>query len=489
MSCSKRKLGQLVTRASPAVRYPSASAITRSCVITCALFSAQTPLATAAPLTTIRVASDLNRPVYVVHSPRDFGRVFIVEQTGRIKILQGGTVLDPPFLDIESIVGFGGERGLLGLAFHPSYAGNGFFYVDYTNNSGNTVIGRYQVSGMPDAADPASELVLLTITQPDPNHNGGWIGFGPDGYLYIASGDGGPWFDPSNRAQDTTNELLGKILRIDVDGDDWPQDSARNYAIPPDNPFVGVEGDDEIWTYGLRNPWRCAFDSEIGDLYIADVGQDNWEEVNFVSANSAGGENYGWRCMEAERCTGLGGCTCSSPALTPPIHAYAHAGPGCISITGGEVYRGCAISELQGTYFFADYCSEKIWSFRFDGTQVTGFQERTSELDPGAGLDIRTISSFGSDAYGEVYICDRNDGEVFKIIPNTVGPLNDCDANGREDACEILDGTTLDENGNGTPDECEIVVPTSSVWGLVAMCLLLLAAGTIGVKCTRRGLR
>lgn len=370
------------------------------------------------PLTTIRVASELRSPLYVTYAPDDFARVFIVEKGGRIRILRGGEVLGTPFLDISEAVRSGGERGLLGLAFHPNYAENGFLYVDYTNRSGNgnTVIARYQVSADPDVADPDSAHVLLKITQPDPNHNGGWLAFGPDGFLYIATGDGGPWFDPDNRAQDTTGELLGKVLRIDVNRDDWPGDPDRNYGIPPGNPFVGVEGDDEIWVFGLRNPWRCAFDTATGDLYITDVGQDAWEEINFQSAGSAGGENYGWRCREGLDCTSFGGCDCSSFTSTPPIHAYGNGGSEC-SIIGGEIYRGCAISDLHGTYFFADFCSDHIWSFRYDGANVTNLQERSTELAPGGGLDINTISSFGRDAFGELYICDLGGGEVFKIIP------------------------------------------------------------------------
>ncbi len=388
------------------------------CCLLCTFMTTASVRAGGTSLTTIRVASGLTSPLYVTHAPDDFARVFIVEQKGRIKILKGGEVLDTPFLDISGIVRSGGERGLLGLAFHPNYAKNGFFYLDYTNSGGNIVIARFQVSANPEIADPDRAHVLLRITHPDPagNHNGGWLAFGPDGYLYIATGDGGPWYDPANRAQDTTNELLGKVLRIDVNGDDWPGDPDLNYGIPSDNPFVGVAGDDEIWAYGLRNPWRCAFDTATGDLYITDVGQATWEEVNFQSASGTGGVNYGWRCLEAAECTTFGECDCSSFTSTPPIHAYGHDGLVC-SITGGEIYRGCAIPDLRGTYFFADFCSGQIWSFRYDGVNVADFQERTSELAPGGGLDIRRISSFGRDAFGELYICDLAGGEVFKIIP------------------------------------------------------------------------
>jgi glucose/arabinose dehydrogenase len=374
------------------------------------------------PLTTIRVASGLNKPVYATHAPNDFDRIFIVEQAGRIKILSGGTLLETPFLEIIKKVRSGGEQGLLGLAFHPSYPDNGFFYVDYTNKSGDTVIARYRVSDKSDIADPDSGVVVLTLRQPQPSHNGGWIAFGPDGYLYVATGDGGHWFDPDRRAQDITDELLGKVLRLDVDRDDWPGDEGRNYGVPPDNPFVGKAGDDEIWAYGLRNPWRCAFDSATGDLYVTDVGQDAWEEVNFQRADDPGGANYGWVCFEGPDCTAFGGddCDCSSLTSIQPIHAYGGAGsPGVCSIIGGEVYRGCAVPDLQGTYFFADFCSNQIWSLRYDGIKKPTVIDRTSELAPGGALDIRYISSFGRDAFGELYICDWTDGELFKIVPRT----------------------------------------------------------------------
>jgi hypothetical protein len=295
---------------------------------------------------------------------------------------------------------------------------------------------------------------VLTISQPFANHNGGWIAFGADGYLYIAMGDGGSGNDPGNRAQDITSQLLGKILRIDVNGDDFPADTARNYASPSTNPFVGVIGDDEIWAYGLRNPWRNSFDRLTHDLYIADVGQSAVEEIDFQAASSTGGENYGWRCMEGDRCTGFSGCTCNSPSLVLPIHTYTHTGQNC-SITGGYVYRGCAISGLGGTYFFADYCSDKIWSFRFDGVNQTEFTDRTVELTPDIG-SISSITSFGEDAYGEIYICDQG-GEVFKIIPTDSPP--DCNNNLLADSCDIARGTSQDVNLDGIPDDCVTAPP------------------------------
>ncbi len=367
------------------------------------------------PLETIRVASELNRPVFATAAPGDSSRLFIMEQRGVIKILEldTNTVLGTPFLDIDSLV-LGptdrfDERGLLGLAFHPDWANNGFFFVNYVSNSRFTTIARYKISdGDPNVADPASAEIVLQFFQPFSNHNGGWIDFGPnDGHLYIATGDGGSGNDPGNRAQDITDQFLGKLLRINVD--------SLPYTIPADNPFVGKTGDDEIWAYGLRNPWRSCFDRETGDLYIADVGQNAREEIDFQPADSTGGENYGWRCMEGNRCTGLSGCECFSEDLVDPIHEYFH-GTG-FSVTGGYVYRGAAIPDLRGVYFFADYETDRIWSFRFVLGQVTEFTERTAEL--ANEFFINDIASFGEDDAGEMYIVDRGGtttGQIFKII-------------------------------------------------------------------------
>ncbi|MCB9849324.1 MAG: PQQ-dependent sugar dehydrogenase [Phycisphaerales bacterium] len=413
------------------------------------------PVAADTILTTERVASGLSGPLFVTSPPGDTNRLFIVEQAGRIKILTGGSVLGTPFLNIVSIISSGGERGLLGLAFDPDYATNGFFYVNYTNTSGNTVVARYTVTGDPatsNTANAGSAVILKTIVQPESNHNGGCLQFGPDGMLYVGVGDGGGGNDQHGSIGNgqNTGTLLGKMLRLDVD-------NGPNY-IPSDNPFVGA-GDplDEIWAIGLRNPWRFSFDRATGDMYIADVGQGAREEVDFQPASSTGGENYGWRCMEGTACTGMTGCTCNAPALTLPIHEYTHGGtPFRCSISGGYVYRGSAIPGLQGTYFYADYCSAQIWSFRYNGSVLSEFQERTTELTPNIST-IDSVVSFGEDGSGELYIVDIG-GEVFKIVASLI----DCNGNGIEDSDDINAGTSLDCNANNIPDECDVEFGGSS---------------------------
>lgn len=398
------------------------------------------------PLRLVRVIGGMSRPTFVGAPPGDTTRLFIVEGRGSggvatradIRILDLTT--DPPtlkatpFLTI-SPVSTGFEQGLLCVAFHPSYATNGFFYVTFTDAAGTVVLRRYTRStGDPNVADPSTAVQILAVSQPFSNHNGGWIGFGPDGYLYLSKGDGGGGCDPSNRAQDITDELRGKMLRLDVDGDDFPGDPARFYRIPPDNPFVGVTGDDEIWSYGLRNPWRCSFDRLTGDLWIGDVGQNTTEEIDFQPASSSGGENYGWDCKEGKSCSPCTpvGCVCTSPGLVDPIHDYAQGANGC-SVTGGYVYRGCALPGLRGAYFFGDFCSSRTWSFRYDGVSITEFKLRLSEFSSSPPLNNPT--SFGEDANGELYICDV-DGDIFKIVRGTCrncplgGDPCDMDCNG-----------------------------------------------------------
>lgn len=347
------------------------------------------------------VVTGLSSPVGITHAGDHSGRLFIVLQGGRIVIFDGVQLLSPPFLDISPLVSFSGERGLLGLAFHPDYAHNGFFYVSYTDKAdGHSVIARYSVSGDPNEADPASAKILLTASQPFTNHNGGQLQFGPDGYLYIGLGDGGSGGDPGNRAQDLLL-LLGKILRIDVD-------NGAPYEIPPDNPFVGnPDALGEIWAWGLRNPWRFSFDRLTGDMFIGDVGQNSWEEVDFQPASSTGGENYGWRLMEGNSCYNPA-TNCNNPTLTLPILVYDHSA-GC-SVTGGYRYRGSKNSDLYGLYLYGDYCSGLIWGAQEDGL---GGWNTTVLLDTNF-----LISTFGEDESGEIYFAhlSATNGAVYQVV-------------------------------------------------------------------------
>lgn len=367
----------------------------------------------ARALHSIKVAEALAKPVCVVSPPGD-PRLFILEQRGWIRILESGEVLETPFLDITAQTQYDGTfQGILGLAFHPDYAVNGYFFVNYTMTGGDTRISRFRVSGDPNLADPSSEVVILTVPQPNTLHNGGYLAFGPsDGYLYIGMGDGGPEADPDQVAQDPSS-LLGKLLRIDVD-------SGLPYAIPADNPFVGTPGyREEIWALGLREPWGMTFDRQTHDLWIADVGDADYEEINFQPASSSGGENYGWSLMEGLHCfnppTG-----CDEKTLTLPIHEYSHSS-GC-SVNGGYVYRGTAIPGLQGTYFYSDYCTKEIWSFRYDGSTMTELTNRSAELAPTGGDTFSFLAGFGEDAAGELYIIDwhwnEKFGELYKISPS-----------------------------------------------------------------------
>jgi glucose/arabinose dehydrogenase len=344
--------------------------------------------------------SGLTQPTTIVNASLLDDRLFITERSGTIRIVDsGGFLLATPFLDISSIVGSsGGEQGLLGLAFHPSYPVSGYFYVSYTDTSGDTVVSRFTVSGNPNLADPGSESVILTQSQPYANHNGGCIAFGQDGYLYIALGDGGSGGDPDNNAQDPAT-FLGKLLRIDIDG-------SMPYSIPMDNPFVGDPGTlDEIWAFGLRNPWRFSFDRLTDDLWIADVGQVSWEEVDLEPASSSGGLNYGWRCYEGNHEYNTAGCTGPSNYMFP-IFEYDHS-LGC-SITGGFVYRGTEFPFLEGHYFFTDLCSGRLWSLKDDGMALA-YQSYDY------GVQVPGISTFGEDAQGNLYAADLYSGVVYKL--------------------------------------------------------------------------
>ncbi|HSE01968.1 MAG TPA: PQQ-dependent sugar dehydrogenase, partial [Burkholderiales bacterium] len=344
-----------------------------------------------------QVNASLSFPLFLTAPPGDTLRLFVVEKGGRIKILDRATgALIATFLDISSLVSTGSEQGLLGLAFDPLYASNRRFYVSYTDTGGNSVIARYLVNSTnANLAVSAADRILLTVPQPFANHNGGMIAFGQsDNFLYVGLGDGGDANDPGNRAQDT-GVLLGKLLRIDVSQGNLGDPP---YTVPADNPFVGVAGADEIWSYGLRNPWRFSFDRQIGDLYIADVGQGAREEVNASTFASGAGKavNYGWKIMEGTICRPPT-TMCDMTGLTPPVVDYDHSGGAC-SITGGYVYRGSAVPALRGTYFYGDFCARFVRSFKLVNGMAT---EQTSwaALNPGGN-----ITSFGEDEAGELYI-------------------------------------------------------------------------------------
>ena len=333
------------------------------------------------------VVEGLQRPVDL--QPDGSGRLFVLEKVGRIRIIENDQLLEAPFLDITDRVGSSSnEQGLLGLAFHPQYGENGRFYVNYTDLNGDTVIARFQVTDDPNTADPNSEVRLLGIDQPYANHNGGVLTFGPDGYLYAGLGDGGSQGDPNENAENP-EVLLGKILRLDVD-------TADPYTVPADNPFGS-----EVWAYGLRNPWRISFDQATGDLYIADVGGNEWEEIDFLSAGSPGGTNFGWDHREGAHDFEGGG----PEGMIDPVTEYSHAEGGC-SVTGGYVYRG-SMPEWNGVYLYGDYCSGFIWGLINNG----GTWQNQQLFD----MDVN-ITSFGQDTAGEIYLVSDN-GMIYRLTP------------------------------------------------------------------------
>ena len=343
------------------------------------------------------IGAGLDFPLYLTSPPGD-PRLFVVQKEGAIRVIRDGAVLDAPFLDItRQVMSDGGELGLLGLAFAPDYATSGKFYVHYIDLDGNTRVSSFRVSGDPDRANPASEELVLSVRQPGVAHKGGQLLFGPDGMLYIGLGDGA---DSDGGRGQSLGDLLANILRIDV--------STSPYSVPADNPFVGTEGARaEVWSYGFRNPWRFSFDRANGDLYIGDVGEGDWEELDYSSAADGAGRgiNYGWSRMEGKHC--FIGRECDQTGLTPPVLEYHHAN-GC-SIISGYVYRGAAMPSLQGTYFFADFCEGWVRSLRMAGGAVTEETDRP-ELGPGGH-----VTSFGEDAAGELYLVTM-EGGVFKIV-------------------------------------------------------------------------
>ncbi|MCB9378337.1 MAG: PQQ-dependent sugar dehydrogenase [Holophagales bacterium] len=344
------------------------------------------------------VAEGLERPLFVTHAGDGSGRLFVVEQGGRILVARDGRLLDAPFLDLSArLDSSGGERGLLGLAFAPDYLQSGLFYVAHTARGPVVRIARYRVSADPDRADPEPVATLLDMDDPASNHNGGMIAFGADGKLWIGTGDGGSAGDPWDNARDP-DSLLGKILRLDVSGE--------RYAIPPDNPFAGGGGRAEVWALGLRNPWRFSFDRATGELWIGDVGQGSWEEIDVEDPKSGGGRHYGWKTMEGRHCFAPKR-GCDSTGLEMPVHEYGHD-VGC-SVTGGYVYRGRALPDLAGMYLFSDYCTGTLWALR---RRDDGVAEVSTLLQTGLH-----VSSFGEDEAGEIYLCDHLGGAIRRLVP------------------------------------------------------------------------
>jgi len=356
------------------------------------------------------LATGLEKPVFVTHAGDGSNRLFIVEKRGTIRIWQAGQLLTTPFLDIsERVRSSSSEQGLLGLAFAPNFASSRLFFVNYTNLQGDTIVERYGVTDDPNRADPTSAFRILRIDQPAPNHNGGMIAIGPDGNLWIGTGDGGGAGDVYRNGQNPKS-LLGKMLRLDV-----TSDPSKPYQVPTDNPWIsqtwnGQTMAPEIWALGLRNPWRFSFDRVTGDLWIGDVGQNTYEEVDLAAAEQkgypSGGLNFGWPIMEGVHCYGSS-AGCNRQGLALPVAEYDHDSGGC-AVTGGYVYRGAAIPELEGVYFYGDYCSGYIWALRTTGSGVQApVRVFASDL---------SISSFGEDEAGELYVADLGQGTIFQLV-------------------------------------------------------------------------
>ncbi|MGH7130629.1 MAG: PQQ-dependent sugar dehydrogenase [Phycisphaerales bacterium] len=424
------------------------------------------------------VSAGLNGRVTSISSaPGDYTRLWLAEQSGRVRLLKNGALQPGAFLDLSVMLAPTQnwvEYGLLGLAFHPDYIHNGYFYVVYTpgnSTMAHWTLARYRVNpSNPDVADPASAQVILSVTYTQKPHRAGWVAFGPDGYLYAATGDGGE-DDPDNAASNilasSPLSWRGKVLRIDVNGPDglpgtpdddaFPADPNRNYVIPDTNPFAAsATNRAEIWAYGFRNPWRGGFDRLTGDIWLGDVGQAQREEIDLLPAG-VGGRFYGWRCKEGSITSLFAECTGALPASIPPVLDYPRSGtPSGSSVTGGYVYRGCAMPALQGAYFFADWVSGRVFTFRYSpAVGMTNLTERGSELTNGASTLVRQIACFGEDAFGELYYYTGFGATpaVYKIVPRTPGA--DCNANSIADACELAQKLLHDRNHNTVPDECE----------------------------------
>ncbi len=405
----------------------------------------------AAQITLLPVVAGVSDPVAITHAGDGSGRLFVTDQNGYIWIVKAGAVLPTPFLDIHTRVDAGGERGLLSVAFHPAYASNGRFFVYYTDKTGTIVIAEYHVSSSdPDQGDASSEIPLLSIPHPSfSNHNGGQLQFGPDGYLYAGTGDGGSGGDPFGNGQNL-DVLLGKILRLDVNG---------GSLIPASNPFVDglTSTRDEIWAYGLRNPWRFSFDRATGDLWIGDVGQGCWEEVDRQPASSNGGENYGWNVMEGGKCYSPPTCnpppTCVDPSFKMPVLTYSHTDPADCSVTGGYMYRGLGIPGLAGTYVYADYCSGKI----FGGTNAGGSWNASLLTDTPF-----FVTTFGEDESGELYLADATTGTIYRLgAAGATGFMDDFEDGDASD-WNVIRGAWSVAGGsltNGPAKKAEILAP------------------------------
>ncbi|HMN40333.1 MAG TPA: PQQ-dependent sugar dehydrogenase [Phycisphaerales bacterium] len=393
------------------------------------LCSAAAALATP-PARLVRFSRDVPQPIFVTAPPGDSERIIAASRPGVIYALdaQSGGADPVRVLDIADRVSTENDNGLLGLAFDPAFATTGFLYINYNSLDGFVNLVRYHIDRTDGAfiAEPQSAAVIWRYPRPL-GHNGGWIGFSPtNGYLYITSGDGdtGATPDFAGHAQSLTGERLGKVLRIDPSSDDFPADPDRNYHVPASNPFVNLAGDDEIWSYGVRNPWRASFDRTTGDFYFGDVGNGSWEEIDVEPAAGPGGRNYGWPCMEGNHCLGPTQCDCNNPALIPPVWEGSH--PSVASITGGYVYRGAAIPEFAGLYFFGDFVRSKYFSFRFVGGQAAELTERTAQFIPaGETRPAPLVASFGEDTAGELYLCSIYTGTIYKLVPYPCLPVVD----------------------------------------------------------------
>ncbi|MEE2908023.1 MAG: PQQ-dependent sugar dehydrogenase [Planctomycetota bacterium] len=445
-----------------------------------ALLGSELPGETPA-LTSELIISGLSQPTWVAAPPGDQERLMIVQKGGRIRLAKDDVLQSGSFLDLSGLVPTETWNGMLGLCFDPDYANNGRFYVQHPlggSSSNRVCVAQYEVSDNPDVADLTSRQIILEMDYPGAQafHVGGWIGFGPDGYLYVPMGDGGFSGDATAGARSQSlNSAWGKVLRIDVHGEDaYPSDPDRNFAIPSDNPFIG-QGLGEIWVRGLRNPYRADFDEVTGDFWIADVGLFMREEIDIVPAGSSGGHNFGWDCAEGTWCMTNGNCVCNA-LLTSPIHEYDHS-DGC-SITGGSVYDGCVMPEMQGRYFFSDWCTARIWSGRYQGGNFPPFVdlvEHTSELNPVGQLDISDVTAIGADGQGELIVVSQ-DGNLYRIQPleGDDGCIvqGDVDGDGIVGVNDVL--AVLKAWGNCAPDdECPADLDGDGLVGVDDILLLL----------------